>query len=94
MSGNEVIRFDGETYVAARDRERLAAQIDRVRTLMLDGKWRSLDEIAASTKDPTASVSARLRDLRKERFGGNTVNRQYVTRGLFQYQVLRPGCLF
>jgi len=79
--------FDGATYDPERDRDRLTAQIRRVYTLMRDGQWRTLSEISQATGDPEASVSARLRDLRKPKWGGYLVERHYVTRGLWQYRV-------
>jgi hypothetical protein len=57
--------FGGSTYVRSLDRERLGEQLCRVIDAMSDGKWRSLREIAAITDDPEASISARLRDVRK-----------------------------
>lgn len=72
--------FDGATYTLA-DRPRLAAQYIRVWHLMRDGKWRTLDEISAATGAPEASVSARLRDMRKPRFGENTIERRHIARG-------------
>jgi hypothetical protein len=57
--------FEGSTYVESLDRERLGEQLCRVIDTMADGKWRSLREIAAITDDPEASISARLRDIRK-----------------------------
>ena len=50
-----------------------------------DGKPRTLAEISAATGDPQASVSARLRDLRKEKFGGYIVTRTYIADGIFTY---------
>jgi hypothetical protein len=41
-----------------------------------DPAWISLQSLATSTGDPEASVSARLRDFRKPRFGGHTVDRR------------------
>lgn len=85
--------FDGGTYAREHDHARLTRQHARVRDLMLDGKWRTLDEIAAGTGDPTASISARLRDLRKRKFGSFTVTRRARGDrrcGLFEYQVLPP----
>ena len=84
-------RADGSTYEAEHDRERLFAQLNRVREVMKDGEWRTLFEIEASTGDPTQSISARLRDFRKERFGNHTVNRRRrgpEKRGLFEYQLI------
>lgn len=87
--------LDGLTFegpdLKAHDHRRLKGQLDRVRDLMIDGRWRGLAEIAKLTGDPVASVSAQLRHLRKARFGGYTVNRSYVgDAGFYIYQVLRP----
>jgi DNA-binding Lrp family transcriptional regulator len=79
--------FDGKTYDPARDRDRLRKQLGAVKFPMLDGKWRTLEDIAAAVGAPPASVSARLRDLRKQKFGGYTVERGYLGQGLFQYRV-------
>lgn len=80
--------FDGDTYDHNRDGDRLSRQLDAVRSLMLDGQWRTLGEITANVGAPQASVSARLRDLRKPKFGGFTVEREYVGDGLFKYRVV------
>jgi len=87
-------RADGETYGPEHDRERLKVQFERVRRLMADGKYRSLAEISALTATPAPSASARLRDLRKERFGGFIVDRRARfdrRHGIFEYRVRRPG---
>lgn len=76
--------IDGATFVEARDGKRLAKQKTAVRDVMLDGEWRTLGLIAQITGAPEASVSARLRDLRK---AGYLVERKYVARGLHQYRV-------
>jgi hypothetical protein len=79
--------FSGETYDAKQDHGRLAAQLVRVRTLMLDGQFRTLAEITAVTGDPQASVSARLRDLRKEDHGLYIVARRRRSKGTFEYAI-------
>lgn len=53
------------TYDSALDSRRLGAQLNRVFAVMIGGDWLTLGEIAAKTGDPEASISARLRDLRK-----------------------------
>lgn len=81
--------FGGETYDPAQDHDRLSAQLRRVWLVVRDGRWRTLAEISELTGDPEASVSARLRDLRKPKFGGYQVSRQrrgYRT-GLHEYRV-------
>ena len=82
------MHFDGITYEPARDCARLGDQMAAVLSVMADGKWRTLADIASETNAPEASVSARLRDLRKPRFGGHTVNREFLRRGLFRYQLV------
>jgi hypothetical protein len=82
--------FDGETYDPELDKARLGVQVRAVRALMLDGEWRTLAEIAGLVHAPEASVSARLRDLRKPRFGAMTVERRRRgegQRGLWEYRV-------
>ena len=83
--------FDGASYSADRDGTRLAQQMGRVRRVMADGTWHTLAELAAECDAPEASVSARLRDLRKPRFGGYTVERRYVSAGLFEYRLTQPA---
>lgn len=80
--------YNGPEYVAPRDFDRLSAQTQRVFDLMKDQVWRTLDQIAIGTGDPVASISAQLRHLRKERFGGHTVNRRHLGSGLYEYQLV------
>ena len=79
--------FDGRTYEPKRDGARLGEQMQAVKALMSDGAWRTLGEIAAATGHPEASVSARLRDLRKPRWGSHTIDREYVGSGLWRYRM-------
>lgn len=82
--------FDGETYEPEHDGARLSRLLERVRAVMLDGQWRTLAELVVSCGGTEASVSARLRDLRKDRFGGWCVERRRrgaEKRGLFEYRV-------
>ena len=85
------IDHDGVTYDRERDQVRLNSQQAKVYALMRDSCWRTLQEISRLTGEPETSVSARLRDLRKPKFGGHTVNRKYIERGLWRYQlIVRP----
>ena len=79
--------FDGWTYQHDRDYVRLKSLLDRVKHRMADGNWWSLWELSERTGGSEASVSARLRDLRKKKFGGHTVERRYVGRGLWEYRL-------
>lgn len=84
-----VPHFDGDTYNAERDHDRLAKQLRAVRDLMLDGRWRTLYGLSLQSGYPEASISARLRDLRKSVYGGYTVTRRHIAHGLWEYQVTR-----
>lgn len=87
---DEGFRFAGACYEAKYDQARLTGQILRIFELMKDGEFRTLDEISQVTGDPHASISAQLRHLRKETFGGHTVNKQPRgdrSQGLWEYQV-------
>jgi hypothetical protein len=82
------IRFDGSTYEPPLDADRLGAQAKAVFDLMADGRWRTLAEISEATGCPEASVSARLRDFRKDKFGGNEVERERLGAGLHRYRLV------
>lgn len=81
------MQFDGETYDEARDGPRLNRQAQLVFDVVKDGRWRTLHAIAEQTGEPEASVSARLRDLRKARFGGHSVDRRYIAQGVWEYRL-------
>ena len=87
--------FDGETYDPKQDKARLTGQILRVFNRLGDGdRWWSLAELSVQTGDPEASISARLRDLRKRRFGGHDIQRRRrggVGTGLWEYRLGRGG---
>lgn len=97
------LNFDGATAVAEFDQERLTGQYQRVFRVVRDGRWRTLSEITTAIrcsqpgiepehKDSEAAISARLRDLRKSRFGSFTVDRRRrgePKSGLFEYRVTK-----
>ena len=85
--------FDGETYEREHDQARLSTQLTRTIDAMIDGEWRTLDEVSRITGDPEASISARLRDLRKPKFGSYHVERRSRgdrDRGHYEYRVTQP----
>ena len=82
---------DGETFDHKRDVKRLNAQAQRVWNVMADGRWYSLREIAAKCGDPEASISARIRDLKKPQFGAFKVESICVKRGLWRYKLVVPA---
>lgn len=63
------------------------SQLQRVESLMSDGQFRTLNEISSAVSAPEQSVSARLRDLRKSKFGGYNVTRRKINDFLYEYKV-------
>lgn len=81
-------KFDGADYIEERDYQRLAKNHLKLKELMKDCIYRTLREISDFTGIPEASVSAGLRDFRKEKFGGHTLNKRYEGNGLYSYQLI------
>lgn len=84
--------FDGPTYEVEYDKVRLSKQHERIRELMRDGQWRTLNEIGDATGDPVASISAQLRHLRKPRFGSWIVDKRRrgdEGLGLWEYRLIK-----
>ena len=79
--------FDGATFEPRRDGSRLNKQLTAVYSVMEDGHWYLLSELSELAHAPEASVSARMRDLRKPKFGGHIIEREYLGNGLFRYRL-------
>lgn len=74
--------FDGRTYGRQEDHERLSNALAKVYQLMLDGKERTLREIASYANCSESGASARIRDLRKPEFKLKYPNRDVKSRRL------------
>lgn len=68
--------FRGETYEPEHDFKRLAGLLQRVHDFMAPGGWHTLADISAACGGSEASVSARLRDLRRKEYGAHTIERE------------------
>lgn len=79
--------FTGADFNKERDQKRLDSQIGKILRLMLDGVWRTVNEISSMVGCPENSAQAQLRNLRKKPNGGYTVDRRYMGNGLYQYRV-------
>ena len=92
MNCKSLFEFDGQTFEPKHDRKRLSGQLGRVFSFMQDDRWHTLNEIQVECGGSTASVSARLRDLRKDWCGKHTVERRRVqdpyVPGLFEYHLI------
>jgi len=72
---------DGETYEAQFDYHRLNKQQRRVWLAVIDNEWHTLAELSDLLGDPETSISARLRDFRKAKFGSHKVDAHRIVFG-------------
>lgn len=66
---------------------RLNRQQARVWAVLRDQEWHTLPELSERCGVPEQSVSARIRDLRKEKYGSHEVERESLGKGLFRYRL-------
>lgn len=85
---NQYPLFDGQTYSPERDGARLGRALGATLAIMQDGEWHTIDEIASRVGCSSPAASARIRDLRKEKFGGYDVERRHVSKGLWEYRIV------
>ena len=87
---NRAFDFDGQTYDRSEDQTRLNGQLREVYLLMSDGEWWTIRQLIERIgKGTETGISARIRDLRKQRFGGMSVESQRVGSGLWQYRLAK-----
>ena len=70
----------------ASEKAEAALQRGRAHAIMSDGLWHMLAEISEKTGDPEASVSARLREFRKAKYGAFVVDRRRTRDSLHEYR--------
>lgn len=87
MNTTSLTPFNGSDYDHTRDAPRLTDQMKRVFDALSDKQWHTLEEIAAITGDPTPSISAQIRHLRKARFGSHEIEKAYHGNGLYAYHL-------
>ena len=71
---------------------KLRKDIAAVRTIMRSRGWITLREIELALMDRNIfielqSVSARVRDLRKDQFGSHRVDRRFAGNGVWEYKL-------
>jgi len=71
---NQPPLFHGPDYVPELDEIRLTGQMLRVFEYMRNSKWKTLHEIADAINEPEASISAQLRNLKKDGHNKQNVN--------------------
>jgi len=56
--------------------------------IMSDGKWRTLKSIREQTIYLDSSISSQLRDFRKDKFGGHTLEKRHLGDMLWEYKLI------
>jgi hypothetical protein len=91
MTFDEYEEYEGEvfdhTLPHARDLDNGLLQ-SRVFDYMSSGEWHTLADISFACAGSEASVSARLRDFRKEKYGAHRVDRKHVGNRVYKYRLL------
>jgi hypothetical protein len=94
IPGPNDAEFNGATYDRELDRKCLSKQMLIVYDLMQDKRFWTLRELAQATGYSQTSVSARLRDFRKEKFGSYLVEsrrRGDPSDGIHEYRLGEKG---
>ncbi len=84
------VGFDGATYLHERDGLRLSGLMGRAFDCVKSGEWFTLAKLSELTGGSESGCAARLRDLRKERFGGFEVERIHTIAGIHLYRLKPP----
>ena len=93
------MRFSGKTYNWQLDQYRLGTQMNNVWQYFKDGEWHYPPELEENVPHATGredkhynwcSISARVRDFRKDRFGAHNVESKRVRDGgSWKYRLVR-----
>ena len=82
------LRFSGVTYDPELDQYRLGTQLNDVWQHIRDGRWHYPEEMEDALGYRWASISARLRDFRKARFGAHNIERKRIRGGSWKYRLV------
>ena len=84
----EAMDFDGATYEPDKDQKRLGTLLIRVYNVLKDGQPHTLPELVLKCGGSETGVSSKLRDLRKARFGGHTIEATRKHGGTWTYRLV------
>lgn len=86
-----------QTLNRNRDGARLWSQFQAVKTAMGNNQWWTIDQLETELmhkygiRATPTGISARIRDLRKEKFGGYRVDNRNVSGGLWEYRLVEQA---
>ena len=92
MSAPQRTLFDGPDYDPALDEDRLSKALGRIWVAMSRGGWWTLAELASAGECSEAGAAARIRDLRKRRYGSHLVEKRRrgdPKAGLWEYRMVK-----
>ena len=81
--------FDGESFDKVQDQARLMSQLARVRAFLSDGQWHTLYDVHRVCGGSESGCSARIRDLKKDRFGGLIIEKRRQSAGVWLYRMVK-----
>jgi hypothetical protein len=85
--GASRIAFDGQSARPI-DTPRLAGQMLAVYRLMENGEYWTLSDLAGKVGGLETSISSRIRDMRKARWGSRKIETRYIGNGVRQYRLV------
>ena len=88
---DDLVSFDGADIDQERDDARLKQQINIIRKRMENAGWLTVQQLSQELGYPATSVSAQIRNLRKDKFGGRYVERRYQGNGLYEFKLHPSG---
>lgn len=83
------MKQDRAAYDPEADKDRRRKQLGRVYSVLRDGLWHGLPELTERAGGLATSVSARIRDLRKPKFGGREIQARCFGRNVWKYRMAR-----
>lgn len=88
-------RFDGRTYDHKRDHTRLRTALEAVHDCLRDGQrwtvYELRDGVRLRTGKNHEAITARIRDLRKLKFGGHDIRKTHTGHGVYAYWMPNPN---
>ena len=79
---------DGATFDPELDGKRLGSRLKIVAFCLSNGHYWTLSALSGAANCSECSASARLRDLRKPRFGGYLIERKRFKDGMWMYRIV------
>jgi hypothetical protein len=77
------------TPARSADRKRLKSQRSGVWNILRDHRWHPLTIFKQKVKGSDSSITARIRDARKKKYGGHIIQCARDAAGVYRYRLVR-----